>query len=494
MTNMRNTNTIETTPRAFNGENIAAALFRRKRMIGFTLCGILGLAAALTMLLPKKYESSMKVLVKSQRADLVVSPDAKDSSYVKSEVTESQINSEIELLESYDLLARVVDRCHLYRPEGRGTVFEKDEKGFEKAVRKLKHDLKISPVRKSDFIEVTYAGDSPRRAAAVLRELSSAYLDMHLRVHRSVGTQEFFRNQASRYQTQLHEVEQRLNQFCQRNGLSSVSEQKDLIVRKVLDSETELKEAGTSLAETSRRVAELRKQLEQQAPRLVTQSRTIPNQYSIERLNTMLAELENRRTEALVKFRPEDRMVVELNQQIDNTRAALDKARKLSSTEQITDLNPLRTAIEGDLSREERSEVGLRVRYEQLGTVVAGYRSRLAQLEGSTLEYDNLKRMVKEAEENYLLYARKQEEARIADSLDQQKMANVAVAEAPVEHYLPTSPNIALNLILGATLAMILSLGSALAIEYSGGRLHTPQELELTTGVPVLVTVAMKKA
>src|SRR5699024_10701081 len=124
---------------------------------------------------------------------------------------------------------------------------------------------------------------------------------------------------------------------------------------------------------------------------------------------------------------------------------------------------------------------GLRVRYEQLGNVVAGYRARLAQLEGSTLEYDNLKRTVKEAEDNYMLYARKQEEARIADSLDQQKMANVAVAEAPAEHYLPTSPNIALNLILGTVLALVLSIGSALALEYGGGRLHTPQEVEATT-------------
>jgi uncharacterized protein involved in exopolysaccharide biosynthesis len=491
---MRNTNTTETAPKAFTSENIVAALFRRKGMIAFVFCGILGLAAAITVLLPKKYESSMKLLVKSQRADLVVSPDAKDSSYVKNEVTESQINSEIELLGSYDLLARVVERSHLDRAGHSGAKAAKDEKEFEKTVRALKRELKISPVRKSNFIEVTYAADSPRQAAAVLRELSSAYLDMHLRVHRSAGTQEFFRKQAGRYETELHDVEQRLNEFCQRNGLSSVSEQKDLIVRKMLDSETQLKEAGTSLAETSRRVSELRKQLDQQAPRLVTQSRTIPNQYSIERLNTMLAELENRRTEALVKFRPEDRMVTELNQQIDNTRAALDRARKANSTEQVTDLNPLRTAIEGDLAREERSEAGLRVRYEQLGRVVAGYHARLTQLEGSTLEYDNLKRTVKEAEDNYLLYSRKQEEARIADSLDQQKMANVALAEAPVEHYLPTSPNIALNLILGAVLAVVLSLGSALAIEYGGGRLHTPQDVESTTGVPVLVTVAMKKA
>ena len=207
----------------------------------------------------------------------------------------------------------------------------------------------------------------------------------------------------------------------------------------------------------------------------------------------MLAELQNRRTEALVKFRPDDRMVVELNEQIANTRAAMDKATKLTSTEQVTDLNPLHTAIQSDLAREERNEAGLRVRRDNLRAIVAGYRARIGQLEGNTLEYDSLQRTVKEWR-NYLLYARKQEEARIADSLDQQKMANVAVAEAPVEHYLPTEPKVALSLILGALLAAILSLGVGLAVEYGGGRLYTPEEVESTTGVPVLVTVAWKKA
>ena len=153
------------------------------------------------------------------------------------------------------LLTKVVKACHLYQVEPGGRLGpEKKGERLETAIRKLKRDLNITPVRKSNFIEVTYSAESPQLAAAVLQALSSAYLDMHLKLHRSVGTQEFFRHQATRYGTQLKEAEESLNEFCRRNGFTSVDEQKNLLVHKLLDSETELKEAGTSLAETSRRV------------------------------------------------------------------------------------------------------------------------------------------------------------------------------------------------------------------------------------------------
>ena len=113
----------------------------------------------------------------------------------------------------------------------------------------------------------------------------------------------------------------------------------------------------------------------------------------------------------------------------------------------------------------------------------------LAQLEKDTIEHDALQRAVKESEENYLLYTRKREEARIADSLDQQKIANVAIAEAPIEQHVPTKPNVLLNLSLGVLLAGFVSMSAAFAAEYRGSYFYSPAELEAATGLPVLATV-----
>src|SRR6202012_5243513 len=110
------------------------------------------------------------------------------------------------------------------------------------------------------------------------------------------------------------------------------------------------------------------------------------------------------------------------------------------------------------LAKEEAAYAGLEARRQELSRQAEGYRAQLYKLAESTTEYDDLIRSEKEAEENYLLYARKTEEARIAESLDQEKIANVAIAESPTEPHLPSKPNVPLNLGLGVLLAGFLSL------------------------------------
>ena len=65
---------------------------------------------------------------------------------------------------------------------------------------------------------------------------------------------------------------------------------------------------------------------------------------------------------------------------------------------------------------------------------------------------------------NYDIFALTQ--ARKADSLDKQKIANVAIVEAPIEPRVPSKPNKLLNFSLGGILACFLSLGLAFASEY----------------------------
>jgi uncharacterized protein involved in exopolysaccharide biosynthesis len=474
------------------GKRFAAILFRRKHAFLLLFPLLFAAVAIATFLMPRQYESRMRILVKNERADLVVSPDARDRSQPPGDVSEAQVNSEIELLTSNDLLVRVVRVCHLYETAEKAAhaTFAPRPETFERAVRKLQRDLKITPVRKANVIEISYSATSPERAASVLRELLKGYLDAHLNVHRSAGTEEFFRGQTASYEAQLHDAENRVSDFRRRNNLTSIAEQKEIVSRKVAESESALREADAALAETATRVRELRDQLAAQDRRIVTQSRSLPNQYSVERLNTMLAELENRRTEALMKFRPDDRVVVEIEDEIANTKAALDRASKMVSVEQASDVNPLRRDLESELAHTAIQEAGLRSRRASLAGTLAFYRANLAQLEGATIEYDTLERNVKEAEENYLLYARKEEEARIADSLDQQKIANVAVAESPVVPHLPSTKT-GLNLALGLLLAAFVSLGAAFGAEVADTSFHTPAELEAATGFPVLATAPL---
>jgi uncharacterized protein involved in exopolysaccharide biosynthesis len=255
------------------------------------------------------------------------------------------------------------------------------------------------------------------------------------------------------------------------------------------EAKSKLLETEAFLREVTDRIAKGQQQMETLAPRVVTQSRALPNQYSAERLNTLVVELQNRRTQLLTKFRADDRLVKEVDQQLRNTRAALDRASKETATEQSTDLNPLRQTLETELARGRVDQAGASGRREMLAGQVKQYEAQLSRLEGITAEYEDLNRQVKESADNYELYKKKEEEARITDELDQNKITNVSVAEAPVQPQLPVKPNRPLNLILGVFLGALLSLGSVVIAEFMRDTVLTPRELEMLTGRSVLASL-----
>jgi uncharacterized protein involved in exopolysaccharide biosynthesis len=471
-------------------KEIASVLVRRKWQISTVFLLVIAGVAFATFLAPKQYATHMKILVKNERADMIVSAAGGDASGYHGEVSESQINSEIELLNSNNLLQQVVTKCGLERLEhGKGsTASERTSVSVEKAVLRLHHDLKIAAVRKANIIQVDYLARDPRLAASVLQQLAESYLDAHLKVHSTPGTYNFFSSQATHYRNELKAAEAKLAKFRHDTNVVMLAQQKDIVLQKSADSEATLMEAEASLEEYTDKIADTRKQLEAASPRIVTQKRAGPNQYSVERLGTMLAELQNRRTQLLMKFRSDDRLVREADQEIAETNAALEKAKSVTTLEQNTDVNPVQQSIAIDLAKQQSALVGIAAKRQALAQQTQTYRRQLMELANATAAYDDLLRDQKEAEDNYLLYAKKTEEARIAESLDRQKIANVAIAETPVVPHLPSKPNVRLNLALGTLFAAFLSLGLAFTVEYFSDTVEHASDLEELTGLPVLAT------
>src|SRR5216684_1775389 len=54
----------------------AGAMFRRKALVLLTFLTVVLGTAVVTLLLPNKYESRMKILVKNQRVDVAITPEA----------------------------------------------------------------------------------------------------------------------------------------------------------------------------------------------------------------------------------------------------------------------------------------------------------------------------------------------------------------------------------------------------------------------------------
>jgi len=310
------------------------------------------------------------------------------------------------------------------------------------------------------MINVSYMAASPELANRVLRQLARRYFEAHVEVHSTNGSYQVFDDQATRYATNLDQSETELAVFRRNYSLLVTAEEQQLLAQRATEARAAYEDTDAQVAQLERRLKEGAKAIASLNSRVVTQQRLIPDSDLTHRLSATLLDLKNRRTEMTSKFRADDRLVVQLDAQIADTQATLDRANASTHTEQITDLNVVRQASEKDFMADSVNLAGMTARREKLRTDLLRYRDEMAQLAGATVKHDALLRRVKENEDNYLLYSKKREQARIEGVLDQGRVANVAIAQQPTLTVEPASP----NLLLAIPIALLVSLCAGIAI------------------------------
>jgi uncharacterized protein involved in exopolysaccharide biosynthesis len=445
---------------------------------------VIAATAVVTAFTPKAYESRMKILVQNGRRNVSITPEKAERVITNEVVTEEEINSEVELIDSNDLLQTVSKQVE----PARTTPVQ-----HEKAIRSLEKSLKINPIRKSNVIEVQYSDASAERATHVLQLVSAEYMEKHLRLQRPTGSYEFFRGEADRYKRQLEEAEAQLAEFEKTNNFVGLGEKKDALMKQINQADDDIRSSDATVKEIEERLKANRALADSIAPRMPTQTRVMPNQYAAQTLNTMLADLRNRRTAMLTKFQPDDRLVKELDQQIEQTSESLDVMTRSSATEATSDVNSVWQELNSVRAKDEIIRKGQTARHEVLAAQMRASQEELAALQTLTVQYDGLTRRVQESESNYKAFAEKRDEAQIADAMDRQKLLNVAIAQPPTSSVIPVRPRHLMNLALGFFTAFFLAGCSVFLAEVSRQHICTPDELQAWGGYPVLATTPFRQ-
>ena len=136
--------------------------------------------------------------------------------------------------------------------------------------------------------------------------------------------------------------------------------------------------------------------------------------------------------------------------------------------------------------------MGLQARASAMAGALKTLEGKVQKLEGESVFQQDLLRTAKANEENYLLYHRKREEARIADALDQRKIINAAVAEAPIAPLVPASLPTSVKLLLAVVIATLVSVGLGFLMEYLDPSFRTPEEVREYLEIPLLATLPRK--
>jgi uncharacterized protein involved in exopolysaccharide biosynthesis len=470
--------------------DVLAIVFRQRRLLLVSFVAIL-LGIVLSGVLMPTYEAQMKILVRRERADPMISSQANAPSQSgREEVTEAELNSEVELMNSQDLLRKVVLTTGLQTRERGGLSGQgsSEEAKIAKAVRHLSTKLKIEPLRKTNVMSVRYEASDPELAAHVLKALASLYVAKHLEVHRPSGEFKFFDQQTEQYRNGLKAAEEHLTNFTRERGVVSASFERDLVLQKMAEFEVISKQTQAAIAETEQRIRGLELQEAAIPARHTTQVRTSDNAQLMQQMKSTLLTLELKRTELLTKYDPGYRLVQELDKQVAETRAAIANEEKAPVREETTDQNPTHQWVKAELAKAQTELMGLKAKVAATNSTLANYRDSARQLQEASVMQQDLLRTAKTEEENYLLYLRKEEQARINDALDQRGILNVAIAEQPTVPALPARSSL-LYAMLSIVLAGTGSLGLAFTSDFLNPSFRTPDEVTAYLGAPVLASI-----
>jgi uncharacterized protein involved in exopolysaccharide biosynthesis len=477
------------TPLSPTPRDLAATLFRRPRLVAASF-GFVLVATMLFAVFSARYESHFKVLLRRGRLDPIVSfQPASAMDFTRPDITEEELNSEVELLRDADLLKQVVKMAGLVPADT--PDFERPAE-IEHAVRKLELRLDVEALKKSNLVHVSYKDTNPERAARILSALSTLYVRRHTNLQRPPGEIQFFEQKTAEYEKRLHQSEAELVRFTRARGVVSAALERDIALQKLGEADAAYRQIDQDRVETERRISSLREQLKSFPSRSVTLKRWADNPAVLEKMKTHLLELQLKRTELLGRFEPSYRLVQEVERQIADTRASIAAEALTPVRDETTDKDPNYEWARMEMEKAQVQWDGLRARQSDASTQVASLRTFAQQMQTDSVDQQDLMRAAKAEEDNYLLYLRKREEARIGDALDEHRILNVAIVEPPVAPALPTH-SVLLYFLLAFGLAMAFSVGIGFTTEYFDPTIRTPDEAYGLLEVPVLAWLPAPK-
>ena len=443
-----------------------------------------------TFLLPPVYEAKSTLLVKFGR-EYIYHPEVGDMTPMVTFNEEEVINSEIKILTSRDLIEKVITTL---KPENFYWNLVENPfsttKPFDAALLGFEKKLTVEGVKRSNVIEVSLQGYDPQVVARAVNLLVALFKDKHVQLHSTLQSS-FLEKQLATYEQKLSQSEIGLEGFKQTNRVFSLDEQRSLLLRQRSDLDTALKNGINTVAELQKRLVSL-KGLKAGVFADKSLYTTSERDKIIVDARSKLLSLQLEEQELLKKYKEENRLVQHVRNEITMVKGFLAD-QEVSISGKVRTGNVVYQETEKERVKTEADLSAQRAKVDTLKGQVAQLDGELMALDRREKELQGLKREVTTNEKNYRTYVDRLEESRISDDMNRQKMANISVIQYAAPPIKPVKPRKGLNLALGIIFGLFSGIGAAFLAEYATQVMSTPASVEKRLGLPVLVTIELKK-
>ncbi|MCW5198137.1 hypothetical protein VU06_00120 [Desulfobulbus sp. F3] len=393
-------------------------------------------------------------------------------------VTQLDINTEIEILNSRELASEVVQAI-------RKKKFAQAVKKNHIRLRKQRIPIKISPmslklnlpdkdinyitgglvissVTTSSAIRIQKVGSDPEEIADIVNMYVDCYIKRHIEIHKSRMEMGFYEQGLQEKKDALAKKQQELSEIIKKNDIINIENQNEYNL-------ATLKTLNESLSE-------IKGQIEQKKKIISEAKKNNFNAITQEfRENQLLSHMESMYISLLQEKEKISSMYFEDSAEysnsirvINNIKEEIDKERKKILNGLIVELNSIaakRKVIESDIYNLNRQSM-------ELSLIAEEFDSKIKEIE-------QIKRV-------YNLYSDKLEEERIQKQRNEQGVSNISVISYAHKPSIPIAPKKKFILIVAIIAGSAAGIGTAFATYYLDRTVKEPKDIMMLIDAPVI--------
>lgn len=491
-------------------------IFRREFKLALITTVVLAVLGA--FMLPHKYVSDARLLVKPGRENMTVPIDAGDRQTVYPQsTTRDPIVDEEKMLTGRPVLLEVA-RLYLNelsaeapKPGVWGSIkaaVRKVRKAISQGVSQglaamglvelqsdeeilaaqLASRFQVSHGPGSNVMDLSFTWNDPMQAQRVLQTWVRVYTDQRTAVLGRKGLVLFYEGKVREVDQQIDSAKSLLRSRLEQINGTSAQERLDMLTKRLNDLRTRLAEINAERSALQNGISFAAGRA-RALPKESVSERDLSQSASWLALSAQLAELKRQRADALRVFKDTAPTIKALNDSIAQLEAQLkDEDRVVQRSEKRTP-NELNASM-------ERNQLEKSVRLQELNTLYAAFDKEVADLEAARRkvmerepELGRLEQLLSVSEKSRGLYLDSLEKARIDQALDDQRINNIAQIQEATFNPTRSSPNSMLLLFMALPAGAMVGLMVVYLYSLFDQRIHDGGRFEERFGVPLWSTV-----
>jgi len=318
-----------------NLSQLVLILKARYKMILLVAVITLLTASLVSLLFPKSYKAATTVILNYKGVDPVT------GMAMPAQLMPGYMATQVDIIQSKNVTLDVIKRLHLAEVKSLQQQFAEATEGKQADINEwladlLQQKLTILPSKESSVISIGYKGVDPVFAATMANAFAESYinLSLKLKIDPAIKASQYLSEQTKALRENLQQAQDKLAEYQQKHGLTSIQEAYDVETSKLRDLSSQYSLAQSQSIEANSRRNDASKNMSDSPD--VVQSPIVQNlRMNLATAESKLAEMGQRYSKNHPMYIASEAEVAklrsQLNNEIDRTVVSLSNSASINS-------------------------------------------------------------------------------------------------------------------------------------------------------------------